>query len=138
MTPEQCTIRRARAFTLVEVIAVTAMLGVVLGLTAQVLGTVNRHAQAAQHQAIALRTLENCLERITNLPWEDLEPAAIEAARLPDDVRGRWPKAKLTGGVKLVERPLEAKQITLRLSLTGAPRSRAARLTTWVYRTPRP
>jgi prepilin-type N-terminal cleavage/methylation domain-containing protein len=138
MTPEQLPTRRRRAFTLMEVIAVTAMLGVVLGLTAQVLGAVNRHAQAAEHQAIALRTLENCLERITNLPWEDLEPAAIEATLLPGDLRSRWPKAKLTGAVKIVEGPLEAKQITLRLSLTGASRSRAARLTTWVYRTLKP
>ena len=138
MTTDSFTNRWPRAFTLVEVIAVTAMLGIVLALSAQVLGAVTRYARAAEHHAVALRTLENCLEQITNLPWDELEPAAIETMSLPDDLRSCWPQAQLEGEVKLADGPLQGKQITLRLSLTGAPRSREARLTAWVYRTPRP
>jgi prepilin-type N-terminal cleavage/methylation domain-containing protein len=131
------TLRR-RAFTLLEVVAVTALLGTVLGMAVQMLGVVNRHVHAAEHQAIALRTVENCLERMASLPWDELKTAAIQPALLPDDIVALWPQAKLSGEVTVLDEPLVAKRITLRLSLSEAPRARVARLTTWVYRQPRP
>jgi prepilin-type N-terminal cleavage/methylation domain-containing protein len=128
--------RRLQAFTLLEVITVAAMLGVVLGIAAQMLASVRLQAQAAEHQAIVMRTVENCLERLTTLPWQELQTGQITSSLLPAEFRSRWPEAELAGEVAISDDPVLAKQITLSLSLSSLPRARVTRLTTWVYRNP--
>ena len=130
--------RRSPAFTLLEVIVVSGLLAAVLGIAAQMLATVRRQAQAADHQAIAMRTLENGLEQLTSLPGQELEASEITSDLLSEQFRNHWPQAKLVGDVRATDQPLPAKQITLELTLSSLPRARAARLTTWTYRNPRP
>lgn len=128
--------RRRRGFTFLEVIVATAMLAVLLAMVGQLIVLTKRHAVAAEQQTIALRAVENCLEQITNLPWEEINDASIASLKLSEDVHERWPQAKFTGAVTSSAEPVAAKQISLELSLSPAGRTPSARLTTWVYRRP--
>jgi hypothetical protein len=49
-------------------------------------------------------------------------------------VRRRWPQAALTGQVTTSTDPVEAKQVTLSLSLGDDAPAAPVSLTTWVYR----
>ena len=130
--------RHARhwGFTFVEVVIATAMLSVLLATVGQLVVLVKRNARAAEHHAIALQTLENCLEEITNMPWDEIDDTSISSMQLSDEVRRRWPQAKLAGKVTSSSEPAEAKKVSLRLSPNPDVRAPSVALTTWVYRAP--
>jgi len=128
--------RRRRGFTFLEVVVATAMLAVLLATAGQLVVLVNRHARTAEHQATALRTAENCLEEITNRPWDEINEDSVAAIGLPANIRQSWPKAALTGTVKTSSEPLEAKQVSIRLTLNPDARAPQVKLTAWVYRVP--
>jgi hypothetical protein len=125
-----------RAFTFIEVIASGAMLAVLLATVGQLIVSIKRNNRAVEHRAMALCTLENSMEEICNLPWHQIDDDAIASVELPKDMQQRWPQAKLAGDVVSSTDPLDAKRISLRLSLGAEPRPHATRLTTWVYRMP--
>jgi prepilin-type N-terminal cleavage/methylation domain-containing protein len=126
-----------RGFTFLEVVVATAMLAVLLATAGQLVVLVKRHARTAEHQATALRTAENCLEEITNRPWGEITEDAVAATLLPASIRRSWPKAALIGSVKTSSEPLEAKQVSIRLTLNPDARAPEVKLTSWVYRVPR-
>lgn len=127
---------RRSGFTFLEVVIATAMLAVLLAMAGQLVVLVKRHARTAEQQATAWRTAENCLEKITILPWDEIDDEKIAAMQLPKSVRQSWPQATLSGSVELSSEPLEAKQVSLRLSLNPDSRAPLVKLTTWVYRVP--
>ena len=132
-------LRHARygGFTFLEVVIATAMLSVLLATVGQLVVLVKRNARAAEHHAIALRSVENCLEEITNLPWDEIDDVAISTVQLSDEAQRRWPRAKLAGSVSSSSEPVEAKKISLRLSPNPDVRAPSVALTTWVYRASR-
>jgi prepilin-type N-terminal cleavage/methylation domain-containing protein len=134
--PRSCPMQR-RGFTFVEVLAASAMLTVLLATVAQLVVLVKRHSRAAEHYALAERAVENCLEEITQLPWDDITDDRLAGWELPREVKTRWPQAQLTGAVTLSSEPVDAKRISLELDLRPDARDRVAKLSAWVYRDPR-
>jgi hypothetical protein len=112
------------------------MLAVLLATVGQLIVSIKRNNRALEHHAVAMRTVENCLEEICNLPWDEIDSDAVASMKLSDNLLRLWPEAKVTGNVELLTEPLQAKRLALRLSLSDNPRAKAARLTTWIYREP--
>ena len=128
---------RRAAFSLLEVILAAAMLAVLFSIAGQMIVNMKRQTRLAERHSLALRTIENSMEELTATPWDKIDDAAIAALPLPEAVRRRWPDATLTGSVTPSSDPVEAKRISLSLSLSPEARSRPATLTTWIYRRPR-
>ncbi len=127
---------RRRGFTFIEVAVATAMLAVLLAMVGQLVVLVARHARVAEEHATALQIVENCVEEITNLPWDRINETRIASMKFPQSVRERWPQAMLTGSVDSTSDPVEAKRVSLSLALHSDSRAPSVRLTTWVYRSP--
>lgn len=121
-------------FTIVEVAAGTAMLAVLLTLVGQMLVATRHSARVADQSARWLQVVDNALEEFVAAPWAEIDQESVAKLKLSDDVRRRWPLARLSGTVTASTEPLEAKQVTLRLSLGSDSPDRPVSLTTWVYR----
>ncbi|MBA3480388.1 MAG: type II secretion system protein [Pirellulales bacterium] len=124
-------------FTFLEVILAAAMLAVLFAITGQLIVNMKRQTRLAERHSLALRTIENSMEELTAMPWDKLDDATIAALELPAAVRDRWPDAALAGSVTASSDPVEAKRISLTLSLSPEARTRPASLTTWIFRRPR-
>lgn len=127
---------RHRGFTFIEVVIATAMLAVLLAMIGQLVVLVKRHARTAEQHATALRIVENCLDEIANLPWDEINDERIASMTFSKGVRERWPQAELSGNVDSSSDPVEAKRVSLSLAMNPDSRAPSAKLTTWVYRTP--
>lgn len=123
-------------FTVLEVVFSTAMLAVLVSLIGQTVVLMNRQTQLAEHHALALQTVENLMEELTALSWDQINEEAVADLTMPASMRGRWPKAALSGRITTTLEPVEAKQLSLRLSLAPDSPTRSAALTTWIYRDP--
>jgi prepilin-type N-terminal cleavage/methylation domain-containing protein len=128
---------RRAGFSLLEVILAAAMLAVLFSIAGQMIVNMKRQTRLAERHSLARRTIENSMEELTATPWENIDDAAIAALPLPAAVRQRWPDAALMGSVTPSSDPVEAKRISLSLSLSPEARTRPASLTTWIYRIPR-
>ena len=124
-------------FTFLEVLLAAAMLAVLFSVVGQLIVNMKRQTRLVEHQALALITIENSMENLTALPWDEIDDATIATLPLPAGVLDRWPDAKLTGSVTSSSDPVEAKRIALSLSLSPESRTRPTSLTTWIYRRPR-
>jgi len=127
-------LRTRRGFTIVEVAAGVAMLAVLLTLASQLLVAMRQSARRSEDGAQLLHAVDNALEEFTAAPWEEIDEASAANLRLSDDVKRRWPQARLAAQVTASTDPVEAKQVTLRLSPGKASQLRPVTLTTWVYR----
>lgn len=125
------------AFTIVEVAAGAAMLAVLLTLTGQLLVAMRDSARRTEDGALLLQSVDNALEEFVAAPWAEIDESSAATVRLSDEVRRRWPHAQLTAKVTPSMEPVQAKQVTLRLSLGKGSALKPVSLTTWVYRAER-
>jgi type II secretory pathway pseudopilin PulG len=128
---------KRQAFTFLEVLLAAAMIAVLCSVAGQLMVNMKRQTRLTEQQALALRTIDNSMEQLTALPWEEINDDAIAALQLPAAVQDRWPSAALTGKLTTSTDPVEAKRISLSLTLAPDARARPASLTTWIYRRPR-
>jgi prepilin-type N-terminal cleavage/methylation domain-containing protein len=130
------SIRGPRAgFTLVEVIAATAMLAVLLVSTAHVLRVIGTQQIAADRRNLALQSLQNIAEQVGNVPWEELTPEAAGKLTVPDSVKAYLPDAILAAKVTDVQEPVAGKRVSLELTWNapnGQPAAPAI-LTVWTF-----
>ena len=82
---------------------------------------------------LALRTLENLLEEVTQAEWDDIDER-IAALKLPAGLLRSWPDARLSGDVREQNEPVPGKRITLSLQPRIAVRERVLTITTWIFR----
>jgi Tfp pilus assembly protein PilV len=136
MRPLRIALGTRAGFTVLEVVFSTAMLAVLVSLIGQTVVLMNRQTQLAEHHALALQTVENLMEELTALSWDQINDDTVAKLTMPASVRARWPKVALSGSITATLEPLEAKQISLRLSLSPDSPTRSAALTTWIYRDP--
>lgn len=127
---------RRPGFTFAEVLVAVALLAVLLSLAGQMLVQARRNSRIAELRALALRTVENCLEEFTAQSWDRVNDDAIAKLTLPESLSRRWPNAKLSGEVEDQTEPAQAKRISLQLQLTPNQPALAAKLTTWIFRAP--
>jgi prepilin-type N-terminal cleavage/methylation domain-containing protein len=124
---------RRRGFTLLEVVASAAMLAALLAVVGQAIVAVESSARRADEHAEALRVVDNLLEQFLAAPWDAIDADAVGRLALPNYVQDRWPKARLSGSIEPVDEPVLGKRVSLTLE-TGAARTRAVTMTTWIYR----
>jgi prepilin-type N-terminal cleavage/methylation domain-containing protein len=125
-----------RGFTIMEVVAASAMLAVLMAVIGQLVVQTKRHAGVAERRDYSLMAIENAMEELTSRDWDAVSDEAIAAYELPAGLTRRWPAAKLAGNAEEQSEPIEAKRITLELTLSDENRGRPHSLTTWIYRTP--
>ena len=125
---------RRPGMSILEVSAGAAMLAVLLTLLAQMFVQVRQHSRRAEERAAMLRVVENLMEECTAAPWADIDADAVAALPLPEEVRRRWPQARLDGRVAESSDRAAAKRITLTLAPGPDSRERPVTLTTWVFK----
>jgi hypothetical protein len=120
--------------TLMEVAASAAMLALLLASSAQMFGTISKHQRAADRQAIALQTVQNAMEEISNRPWDELTPANLRGVGVPDAVARYLPGAELKATVTDEAAPV-SRRITVELTwlAPSGQRSGPMRLTGWAF-----
>ena len=131
-----CRRSRRPGFTFAEVLIAVALLAVLLSLAGQMLLQARRNSRIAEQRALALRTVENCLEELTAQPWDQVNDDAIAKLQLSESLSRRWPNAKVSGVVEEQSEPTQAKRVSLQLKLTPNQPALAAKLTTWIFRAP--
>ncbi len=102
-----------RAFTLLELIAASVLIGAMLMLCLQVLTATAAARRRAETRLIAMQQSANVMERLAAVPWEDLSEENIEKLELEKLVRRLLPDAQLD--IELATPPDEppAKRITV-------------------------
>lgn len=113
------------------------MIVVLLATLGQLVVLVKRHVRSSDDHALALRTVENCLEAVAHRPWDEIIDGPDAAPDLPAAVTELWPQAALTLAVAPSSDPVESKRVSLELRLSPEARAPGASLTTWLYRAPR-
>ena len=125
-----------RAFTLLEMLAAFAVLGVLVAFCVQLLPAVARQRAAAAQRQAATQEAANLLERIAARPWDQLTPAALQGVGLSSEARRQLPGAKLQVDVFDPAQNPAARRIAVCVQWEdrdGLP-VRPARLVAWRYR----
>jgi hypothetical protein len=111
------------------------LLGIITGLTVELLRAANNGRQSAERRIWALTEAQNTLERLRGLPWESLDETKLASRKLDEATAARLPSGRLKLDVKLVEGPPAAKRVTVTLlwKARGGNDESPVRLTTWIY-----
>jgi hypothetical protein len=122
---------------LIEVMGALLLLGIITGLTVELLRAANNGRQAAERRVWALTEAQNTLERVRGLSWESLDEQKLTSLKLDEATAARLPSGRLNVAVKEVEGPPAAKRVTVTLlwKTHGGTDESPVRLTTWIYRT---
>jgi hypothetical protein len=126
--------RPRRAFSIVEVSVATAMLGVLLVTSVQVLNTIAQHQRSTQRRALAAQTLQNFAELVETLPWDQLTNESLRIA-LSEQAPAHLPDASVSAHVVDESAPVAMKRVTVTLSWKppGNKPPASLKLTTWVF-----
>ena len=112
------------------------ILGIIMTITVQLLGLISAQRRRADHRQIALAEVENALDRVTSLPWDQVDEARLASRDLDNGIKSRLPEGTLAVIVRPVDGPPVGKRVTVearwrtRSGLPDAP----VRLVGWVYR----
>jgi hypothetical protein len=122
---------------MIEVMGALLLLGIIMGLTVELLRAVNQGRQAAERRIWALTEAQNTLERVRSLPWESLDEEGLTPLKLDEATAARLPSGRLNVAVNEVEGPPAAKRVTVTLlwKTRGGTDESPVRLTTWIYHT---
>jgi hypothetical protein len=122
---------------MVEVMGALLLLGIIMGLTVELLRAVNNGRQAAERRIWALTEAQNSLERVRGLPWESLDEEGLTRLKLDEATAARLPSGRLNVAVNEIEGPPAAKRVTVTLlwKTRGGTDELPVRLTTWIYQT---
>lgn len=128
--------RRHRAgVTLMELTAAAAMLGMLLASSVQVLRTFSHQQRAADRQGVALQTVQNLMEELTNRRWDELTPGDVTGLRVPDAVASYLPGAEIMATATDEPEPVESRRITIALTwdTPSGQRGGPVQLTAWAF-----
>ena len=127
---------RRTALTLLEVTIATALLGLLMTASVQVLRAVQTQQRAADRRTAALQTVQAIAEQVSNFSWEKVATEQLEKLQLPEAIVQYLPAAKLATTMNEEHEPVAAKRVSFALSWRG-PKGQPAgpiRLTIWVYK----
>lgn len=132
-----------RGFTLIEMAAASAVLGVVLVITYQAVVGSAAQDRAAARRETALREAAGAMERLAAAPWDAVAPEAGAAAGLSPEARHVLPDGRLLIDVVPCPDEPQARKLTVEVRWPGGPGQPEAcvRLVAWRYATataPRP
>ncbi len=124
-----------RGFTIVEMMAASALTVVLVTLCVQMLSTTTVQRRAAERRTIALEEAANATESLTSLTWEEITPERVAQYRLSE------PAQQILGGgvLKVALEPSisgpPAKLVRVEITwpnVTGG-NDAAVRLSSWVF-----
>jgi Tfp pilus assembly protein PilE len=127
--------RSRRGYLLMEMLAATALVMILVALGAQMLQASARQRLAMRHRQAAMEEAANVLERVAARPWPQLTPAALGRERLSEDTR-----EALSGGSLSIELapeagPPAARQVLVTVTWREPPAEEplTVRLAAWRY-----
>ena len=128
--------RFRRGSTLLELAVSIIMVGVLLAISAQVLGWTVRERRATDRRAAALVEAGNLLDELTRLPWNEVTQESVAATKLSGEADAMLPDAKLEVTMRQPEDDPTAKRITVSIDWLGDHQQREApaRITAWVFK----
>lgn len=128
--------RTRGGFTLIELMATMIVLGTILITMAPLLRWVSVQRREADVRQMALREVDNTLERIVGQPYELIAEESTGRVLTSDAVGKLLRDPRLYVVVAEVDDAGEAKQVTVELRWKDGAGNDVApvRLTTWVYR----
>lgn len=127
---------RFRGFTLPEVLVASVVLGVALTVSVQVTAALRHQQREAQHRLCALAEADNCLQRLTVTPWDELTPEHAAEYRLSETAARQLSGGALKIDIAADDADLAAKRIQVEVQWQDVRGHRVAplRLAAWVYR----
>lgn len=121
-------------FTLFELVITSLLLSALIVSAIPALSWAAKQRREVERRQAGLEFLENQLERLTALSFDELTPERAGAVKIPEAFRDRWPEATLSA--RVIDEPEErAKRINLELrwqEQRGGP-TVPIRLTAWIY-----
>jgi Tfp pilus assembly protein PilV len=127
---------RRRGITLLEVVVSALLTGVMLMVSAQMLGWAVQARRTVDQRAVALQEAASLLDELTSLPWPEVTPERVNASVLSAAAAESLPEAKLEVALHEPDDDATAKRVTVTItwqSLDGLDEA-PARLTAWMYR----
>lgn len=129
--------RGRRAFTMLEITVISAMLMAAMATTLQVVSWVAIQRRAADRRQLAIQEVANLMERLAARPWKRLSAEGTKDLTISESARAGLPGARLE--IEVDDRGQEkegAKRIRLRLSWRNRAGTSEApvRLTAWRFR----
>jgi prepilin-type N-terminal cleavage/methylation domain-containing protein len=124
---------RRRGFTLAEVLVAAVVLGAALAVTVQLSGGLRTKQREAHRRACALAEANNCLQRLTATPWNELTPERAAECRLSAHAAAQLPGGELKIDIATED---ETKRILVAVRWRDAADRPVAplRLAAWVHR----
>jgi len=125
-----------RGFTLIEILAAGALLGVALVVSLRLVQVTADQGRAVRQREVAVQETVNVMERLCARRWQELTPETARKVQLSAQARDTLPggelKIEITPGA---EQP-ESKRISVVVSWEDVPGrpNRPARLVAWRYR----
>jgi hypothetical protein len=125
-----------RGFTVLEVSVSGALLAVLMVITAQMLSWVLGERRAAERRLWATAEVENVMDRLSAVPWDELTSQRVGAEQLSAQAAAVLPEGKFHVEIAAETDSPEAKRIDLVLEWQRRPSEWAApvRLSAWRYR----
>lgn len=122
-------------FAIIELMAAMALTATLILVALTGMSAIGRMDRSLVLRQIARHELENRLELITSLPWDEITTDRIEKLPFTESALAPLGKAKVTGTVALDERTA-MKRITLEIADgdLSHPRFARMRLSAWVAR----
>ncbi len=129
---------RRRGFVILEVIVACGLLAVLLTMSVQVLSLMAVERRHVERRAIALVEAANIVERMSTMPYEDIDEARLADVGLSPDVCQLLPDGRASLAVEDESGEVPGKRVRVEIVWTGAaghPES-PVRLTHWVWQRP--
>ena len=127
---------RRRGYLALELMAASAVLATLLGVSLHALGALAEQRRAASQREMAVQEVANVLERATALPWSEVTSDRLAAWPLSAEASAMLPAGELQVSVDSAADDPDAKRLVARVQwsqVSGDDRAGVS-LTTWVYR----
>lgn len=110
-------------------------IGIASFIAVSAMVAVHRSRQRADRLQFAAQVLNNQLERVSSLKWDELTPEALKNISLSETSRQHLPDARLKLSVVEVTQPQNAKKLSAQLIWPDRDQTiyPPLRLTTWVF-----
>ena len=127
---------KTAGFSLVEVIAASAVLAACFLLATQMMNAVARQRRSTAQREVALAEAGNQMERLTLRPWDELTAEALAEVKLSELATEQLPGGELKLAVSTTAGEPAGKrlQLEIRYRMENGQFIAPVRLVSWIYR----
>jgi type II secretory pathway component PulK len=129
--------RTSKGFVLLDAIVATALLAVLLAVSAVTLASMAQGRRATENRAIALQLAAGAIERACRLPWEQIGRESLDEVTSQSKINDILPTASMNWTVEQTPEDPTGKRIQVEIVMNkSAAPSAPVKLTCWVYKEP--